>query len=204
MQKQIAVMLDLQSSMNIKVHPKWREQNFEWYRAIWIEAAELMEHYGWKWWKKQTPDMEQVKLEIIDIWHFGLSMMLQSGQSVDEISEAVVCVFNTKRSSMDLLQCTEAFVKAILPNETFDLEGFHCVMLAAGMTFDDLYCGYVGKNVLNFFRQNHGYKEGTYKKIWQNREDNEHLVEIVKSLDHSADSFKDDLYQSLKDKYAKA
>lgn len=34
---------------------------------------------------------------------------------------------------------------------------------------------YTGKNVLNVFRQDHGYKAGTYIKVWDGREDNEHL-----------------------------
>lgn len=37
----------------------------------------------------------------------------------------------------------------------------------------------MGKNVLNRFRQANGYrtaiKEGTYRKLWGGREDNEHL-----------------------------
>ncbi len=62
MKEAFAVMLDMQDKMNRKVHPHWIAQEFEWYRAIWIECGELMEHYGYKWWKKQEPDMEQVRL----------------------------------------------------------------------------------------------------------------------------------------------
>lgn len=202
MQKQIALMLELQNNMNTKVHPEWRAQNFEWFRAIWIESAELMDHYGWKWWKKQRPEVAQVQLEIIDIWHFGLSMMLQDGLSVEAISAAVGQVFSTTEKADDLLSSTEAFAQKILANEGFDLAGFYCMLTAAKMSFDDLYCGYVGKNVLNFFRQDHGYKEGTYKKLWQGREDNEHLVEVVSMLDSTSETFKDDLYDALEVRYA--
>lgn len=59
-----------------------------------------------------------------------------------------------------------------------------------------------GKNVLNFFRQDHGYQEGTYRKSWHDgREDNEHLVELVHSLDASRISFQEDLYKALKTRY---
>ena len=34
------------------------------------ECSELLDHYGWKWWKHQATDLDQVKLEIVDIWHF--------------------------------------------------------------------------------------------------------------------------------------
>ena len=65
MKQQIATMLELQDSMNSKVREDWREQNFEWYRAIWIECAELLDHHGWKWWKKQQPDVNQIALELV-------------------------------------------------------------------------------------------------------------------------------------------
>ena len=54
MKKLIHEMIELQDAMNRKVDIDWIEKNREWYRAIWIECGELMEHYGgWKWWKKE-------------------------------------------------------------------------------------------------------------------------------------------------------
>ncbi|HFB64101.1 MAG TPA: dUTP diphosphatase, partial [Aeromonadales bacterium] len=76
MKNKIRNMLLMQSNMNEKVNPDWLAENFAWYRAIWVESAELLDHHGWKWWKKQQPDIEQIKLELVDIWHFGLSLML--------------------------------------------------------------------------------------------------------------------------------
>ena len=48
----VETMLEMQEQMNQKVNADWRQQNYEWYRAIWVECAELMDHYGWKWWNK--------------------------------------------------------------------------------------------------------------------------------------------------------
>jgi hypothetical protein len=70
-----------------------------------------------------------------------------------------------------------------------------------GMKFDQLYIAYVGKNVLNFFRQDHGYQDGSYHKQWGGKEDNEHLVEIVGKLDTNLATFKDDLYSEMKAVY---
>lgn len=50
-----------------------------WYRAMWTECAELMDHIGWKWWSKQELDINQAEMELVDIWHFGLSDILQKG-----------------------------------------------------------------------------------------------------------------------------
>lgn len=193
-------MLELQNAMNTRVHSQWREQGFEWYRAIWIESAELMDHYGWKWWKHQKPDVEQVKLELIDIFHFGLSILLVNKTSIESIAEQVSDALKVDES-VDFKNALEAFTAHTLNEKDFSVSLFVRLLKGMEMTFEDLYSGYVGKNVLNFFRQDHGYQEGTYKKIWDGREDNEHLVELVAELDVSDAQFSAKLYQSLKTRY---
>ncbi len=200
MQNQLKVMLELQNAMNTRVHSEWREQGFEWYRAIWIESAELMDHYGWKWWKHQKPDVEQVKLELIDIFHFGLSILLVNKTSIESIAEQVSDALKVDES-VDFKNALEAFTAHTLNEKDFSVSLFVRLLKGMEMTFEDLYSGYVGKNVLNFFRQDHGYQDGTYKKIWDGREDNEHLVELVAELDVSDAQFSAKLYQSLKTRY---
>ena len=203
MKQQIATMLELQDSMNSKVHQDWREQNFEWYRAIWIECAELLDHHGWKWWKKQQPDVNQIALELVDIWHFGLSLLLLKDQSLDSISESVVEAFQSIEPKGDFPTDLEGFTANTLVTKDFDIAGFVGLVKGINMTFDQLYIGYVGKNVLNFFRQDNGYQDGSYVKQWGGKEDNEHLVEIVAKLDTSSSTFKDDLYNNMQAVYRK-
>ena len=199
---QIKIMLDLQDSMNTKVTSNWREQNYEWYRAIWTECAELMDHYGWKWWKKQVPDTEQVALELIDIWHFGLSILLQSGKTQEEIATHIQQELQKVTDGKDFRLDLEAFASATLADRQFHVSLFGQLMNGISMSFEELYRGYVGKNVLNFFRQDNGYKDGSYRKHWHDgREDNEHLVELVQSLDTTKTEFKDELYEALKKRY---
>lgn len=200
--QQILTMLELQEAMNTKVHPEWRAQGFEFYRAIWIECAELLEHYGWKWWKKQTPDTEQVALELIDIWHFGLSIRLQNSADHEALAEAIDRELVVATDEPDFRLDLEAFAGATLADQQFHIAKFGRMMAGVSMSFDELYRGYVGKNVLNFFRQDNGYKDGSYRKNWgDGREDNEHLVEVVHSLDAASPSFKDDLYLALEGRY---
>ncbi|WP_370659587.1 dUTP diphosphatase [Gilvimarinus gilvus] len=197
-------MLQLQDDMNSKVHPEWRVQGNAWYRAIWIECGELMDHYGWKWWKHQTPDTEQVALELVDIWHFGLSILLEGGASPDAIADQVAreLVINTDQT--DLRLDVEAFTAATLADQQFHLDLFGRLLAGVNMDYAELYRRYVGKNVLNFFRQDNGYKDGTYRKLWfDGREDNEHLVEVVEALDASAQSFSKDVYTALGDRYSR-
>jgi dimeric dUTPase (all-alpha-NTP-PPase superfamily) len=202
--QQLQIMLELQDSMNTKVHAQWRTQGYEWYRAIWVECAELMDHYGWKWWKKQTPDTEQVALELIDIWHFGLSILLQSGDTQEALIARVQDELQVATEQTDFRLDLEAFAGATLADRQFHIGLFGRLMAGVDMTFDKLYRGYVGKNVLNFFRQDNGYKNGSYRKNWYDgREDNEHLVEVVQSLDTTSAQFKDELYAALAARYKK-
>ena len=201
MQDNVLTMLEMQDAMNTRVHAEWRSQGFEWYRAIWTECAELLDHHGWKWWKKQVPDMEQVKLELIDIWHFGMSILIVESGADASLAAAITKDFEVEASELSFLESVESFACDCLATKSFSVQRFAQVLLSAGMTLDGLYRGYVGKNVLNFFRQDHGYKDGSYIKVWNGREDNEHLVDIAQALNSQSASFKDDLYAGLKDRY---
>lgn len=202
MKQALITMLTLQHRMNTKVHPQWITQRYEWYRAIWIECGELMDHVGYKWWKKQTPDIEQVRLEAIDIWHFGLSALFVEGKAIEQIADEVAAQLQShNQSGQYIREATEALAAYALTHRTFSVALFADLMHAVDLNFDELYRHYVGKNVLNFFRQDNGYKEGTYQKQWHGREDNEHLMELLKELDSTLDNFADNLYAALQRRY---
>ena len=188
--------------MNTKVHPQWSEQNFEWYRAVWIECAELMDHQGYKWWKKQEPDLEQVQLEVIDIWHFGMSALFANYDSANDIADAILSAWSTiENQQLSVHQATEELAAWCLMHKSFSASHFWQLLVAVELDFDQLFVAYVGKNVLNFFRQDNGYKDGSYIKLWDGKEDNLHLVELTAELDTEADSFREDLYNALSDRY---
>jgi len=206
MKQELLEMLKLQEEINHKVHPQWREQQFEWYRAIWIESAELLDHYGWKWWKKQSPDLAQVQLELVDIWHFALSMALQTETDLeliaDELADGMVASDDLTQNFAETL---ESFVAKMVSAKQFDVGLFADLLALAEMPFADLYTMYVGKNILNRFRQDHGYQDGSYRKLWLGREDNEHLAEILSLVDQTvldqSGNFSGWLYQQLKERY---
>ena len=195
----VRTMLDLQDRMNTKVHPEWREQGFEWYRAAWIECAELMDHAGYKWWKHADPDLEQIQLEVVDIWHFGMSALLAQRSDIDALAREISTDLEAKPGEAvgSLLEATEALAQACLTTQSFSTSAFLSVMRASGLSFEQLYRMYVGKNVLNFFRQDHGYKEGTYVKVWGGREDNEHLSDLLAAMDVTDDEFAESVYKGL-------
>lgn len=210
-------MLELQNKMNLTVNPDWLQAGYPFLRAVVVEGGEAIEHHGWKWWKAQTPDMDQLKLELVDIWHFILSDFIVKARG--NLSFAASAVANASRShpgvagsvvfdgvnyrlaDLDLLgKCEMIIGLAVARRVSVPL--FESVMADCGLAWSDLYRQYVSKNVLNIFRQEHGYKEGHYIKHWgDGREDNQHLVEVMDGLDADAPDFMACLYADLKSRY---
>ncbi len=214
-QDQATTMLTLQTSMNAKVDPNWLSARYPYLRAVVIEAAEAIEHYGWKWWKKQDKDLPQLQMELIDIWHFILSEILLRND-VQETTPLAQLMNSLEQSpaqekiefdkqlyvldQMDLIDKLELLIGLSIARR-MELAVFESIMQDCELSWTELYCQYVGKNVLNMFRQDKGYKEGTYLKIWDGREDNEFLVDIIESLDPTSAGFKDAVYTALSAAY---
>ena len=210
---QARTMLEMQARMNEKVNPEWVKAAYPYLRAVVVEGAEAMEHHGWKWWKKQDCDLEQLQMELVDIWHFTLSHILLEVQGNQDlavksllsyIGESNVIEFDNKTyiiKELNLLSKIELKI-GLAAARRINIPLFESLLSDCKMDWKELFCQYVGKNVLNFFRQDHGYKEGTYDKHWDGREDNEHLVEVMTEIDSEHPDFQQTLYQSLKDRYA--
>lgn len=196
-------MATLQDRHNRQVHADWQNQGYEYYRAVWIECAELLDHIGWKWWRRQQRDLEQVRLEIVDIWHFGLSDLLRANAVNDALADRMASRADPLEGA-DFRAAVEMLALRALENRRFDIDAFIDVMNALPMGLDELHDIYVGKNVLNAFRQDHGYRDGSYVKTWNGREDNAHLAEIAAGLDIARPSYADDLYAVLEARYAAA
>jgi hypothetical protein len=209
---QAQTMLTLQAQMNAKINPAWVDAAYPYLRAVVVEGAEAMEHRGWKWWKKQDCDLEQLRMELVDIWHFTLSHILlehrgdadASLQALLQRESAEAVNFDGKRyelAQLDLIEKLELNI-GLAAARRISLPLFEALLNDCGMDWKELFCQYVGKNVLNFFRQDHGYKEGSYRKLWQGREDNEHLVEIMAVLDAEHSDYQHLLYATLKERYS--
>jgi len=201
MQKQLMIMLEMQDAMNSRVNADWRQAGNAWYRAIWTECAEMLDHYGWKWWKHQQPDLEQVQLELVDIMHFAMSDYLLQDPDNAAVAARIAAEISTPSEDNDIRSAIETMARSTIQHRSMHFSDFANIMHLIGMDFDQLFRTYVGKNVLNFFRQDHGYKDGSYIKTWHGREDNEHLAELLTTLDSTSDSFREDLYHGLAARY---
>ena len=217
--RKLEEMARLQDALNQKVADvaaggksadDWREAAHRYYRAAWVECAELMDHYGWKWWKKQDRNDAQAKLELVDIWHFGLSDLLQrdllgglaSHGGTDlpaEIVHVELCV--AKRPPLPFPLAVEIFARQCLDTSRVALTEFCGLLRSLPMSFDELHRLYLAKHVLNRFRQAYGYADGSYRKTWRDgREDNEHLMELAAEVPMN-DEFSDDLHNALLCRY---
>ena len=196
-------MLTLQNELNNDTNgPRWREgvtkngKVINWKRCITMETAELIDSFPWKHWKSidAQPNYENVKIELVDIWHFVMSYLLQHNP-LDEVARMIDNLKDTKSDIkitqwqndkvdkyLDIFE--ELMALSLIKNDSEMLqesliEQFFKACDAVGLSFEELYRLYIGKNALNQFRQEHGYKEGSYKKIWNGKEDNEVMQHIL-------------------------
>lgn len=160
-----------------------------------MEVAELIDHLNWKWWKeKKEINKVQLKIEVIDIFHFMVSEAIVSRLNPIQLptfprSSENKAGEELQGSLFDGDDQAEEIDEKVIISKAIDLtteqplakrfEGFYSLCKEVGLDFEGLFSIYKGKNVLNNFRQDHGYNNGTYTKKWQGVEDNEILYEIV-------------------------
>jgi dimeric dUTPase (all-alpha-NTP-PPase superfamily) len=222
MQTKILQMLELQQKLNDNTNGlNWERgitkngKNVDWYRCIYMEALELIDSFAWKHWKSidKEPDWQNAKIELIDIWHFLLSQILKevsqnSKKDLEQISIDILnhtCIKNHNQNIDKIFTHCENLITVsinrVSTNELLDEFFILCNLLE--LSIDELYKIYVGKNVLNIFRQDNGYKDGSYIKIWNGKEDNIFMSECLEIDNISYHTLYDMLnteYKKIKDK----
>jgi len=220
----ISQMLTLQQELNDATNGKgWENgltrngKKIDWRRATYLECAELIDSYPWKHWKNidAEPDYDNIKIEAVDIWHFIMSQMLQDYKQgkkgdIETLTRAIEALPNyrvfasgqhvSKRDYYEEIETVEALMHVLFCNHSPEalMEAFIEVAMQSGLTLDTLYRLYIGKNILNRFRQEHGYKEGSYIKIWNGEEDN---VVMQRYLEAHPSSTPESLYAALEEAY---
>lgn len=54
-------------------------------RAMKEELIELDEELLWKWWSKDDIDMQNIRVELIDVLHFLVSAMMSAGLTAEKV-----------------------------------------------------------------------------------------------------------------------
>ena len=72
-------------------------------KAIKEELSELDEELLWKWWSKDEIDMQNIRVELIDILHFLISAMMCAGLTAEKVFDIYQQkhAVNIKRQDMD-------------------------------------------------------------------------------------------------------
>lgn len=188
-------------------------KEINWLRCIHMEVAELIDSTPWKHWKNinANPDINNIHVELVDIWHFLMSYILQETNVPRAVSLVNThCIYEASNEIDTKLMVKEAeklsyIALAIetgnMPTfsgiERFIDQFFRCCKIS-GLSFTWLQKLYIGKNCLNQFRQDNGYKEGIYKKIWNGKEDNVVMVSLLEKIESV--SF-NELYENLRIEY---
>jgi len=193
-----------------------------WCRCMRFELVEAIDQsFSWKHWKNiknnnqydyMQNGLHNVKIELVDVFHFLMSENIKQSWTSEMI--ALFDKFdlsNTKIfTQIELIQEIENLERIVFNYEddnTFQnmkilYNTFWKVVLSV-MTFNEVYEMYILKNTLNIFRQNNGYKDGSYIKEWgiDKLEDNLFLETYINDggiIDYnSITNYLDKKYQEL-------
>ena len=227
-QERIQEFITLQTKLNEIVHPLWHKQNYDWTQAALMEAVEAYDSLPWKWWKHQSLDKQNLQTELIDVFHFILCQSIeqdihhntnQTKQIFDtltlvepvftELDKQITNTNNPEDKVTILKHSIKELIQNLATPET-DLLTIFLSWFAAytqtGLTLQDLQIAYLTKNTLNILRQELGYKEGTYQKIfdyppYHQLEDNQVMSLIQQQLDITDPNFATKLRQKFLEAY---
>lgn len=107
--------------------------------------------------------------------------------------------------ALEFNDIAEQFIARTILQGSCHMGLLYCMFQSLGVTPEKAHALYVSKNALNKFRTANGQIEGTYRKIWDSREDNDHLTEFVESeLAEGNDISAQSIYNFLQQRYAQA
>ncbi len=218
-------MLQLQQELNDATNGAGWEagitkngKKINWRRCIYMESAEMIDSFGWKHWKgiAQETDYANLQIEIVDVWHFVMSLLLEfnnQSRTIEELATDIVSTPQYQRllgtkipefATDDMLmgKIENVMRLSLIPVSPemmgASIEEFLELSFMGGLNLEQLYGLYVGKNILNQFRQDHGYKDGSYIKMWDGVEDN---AVMKRAWENDPDMSPRELYTVLKTVY---
>ena len=85
----------LNSRIGVKLPPPTDEEKAKWIlnytRAMTQELAELTDSVPWKWWAKyQKFDEQNARVEVVDLFHFLISLAQVLGMNADDVYQAYI------------------------------------------------------------------------------------------------------------------
>ena len=89
----IRLQNELTRRIGVNLPPPTDEEKTKWVlnytRALQQETAELIDSVPWKWWAKyQKFDEQNARVEVVDLFHFLISLAQVLGMSAEDIFDA--------------------------------------------------------------------------------------------------------------------
>ena len=81
----IQAIMSAVAENQLKVNELPNEWLLNYSKAMKEELIELDEELLWKWWSKDEIDMQNIRVELIDILHFLVSAMMCAGLTADKV-----------------------------------------------------------------------------------------------------------------------
>ena len=217
----ILLMLQLQNQLNDATNGEdWTKgttkngKSINWRRCIYMECAEMVDSFSWKHWKAidKKPDWDNHQIEVIDVWHFIMSLAIENYSimmkgGIEDLALNISQLESFSKIDVnkeffapqnEVIAKVESLIRLSIATDELELEtllsDFFDLVIMSGLDLETLYRLYVGKNILNQFRQDNGYKDGSYVKVWNGEEDN---VVMKRIWEENGDIRPDVLYKEL-------
>lgn len=115
----LAQIFEMQEELNARIGVNLKgiddEEQTKWVlnytRAMQQELAELTDSVPWKWWAKyQEFDKQNARVEVVDLFHFLVSLAQTLGMTADDVFDAYVAKnkVNHKRQDSGYIEKDEA------------------------------------------------------------------------------------------------
>lgn len=205
-------MLEMRDDTNtIESGVNWNAVGHSWRVGVAQELSEVMDALGWAWWKPAKCDMAEARLELIDVWMFFHSYLLNIDKDrgtnyapqilFDAFAKPLTLEsvsYNDVVDAVYAIQHMTLSTAISLKTYAVRLRKLNYIL---GMNDANFQMLYVAKNTLNTFRQNWGYGTGVYSKTWNGESDTKHLMRILttgkepKTPEYITEQLKDTYYK---------
>lgn len=207
-------LFNMQKRINNEVDPQWLLKKYSWKVAILVEMVEGIDSTSWKWWKSSTNDWLNFETEMIDGLFFTIAKIIELKQE----ESAKIFFFNymmqDKNTPMQPVVRDDELAKKLVKEISEDflriiaLDHYMAIIPAwfkiwnmLGNDTTEVFKRYKLKFVLNMFRQQNGYNNKTYIKMWNGVEDNKVAIRLAEDIAYD-ENYEENLKEALTKEYA--
>jgi dimeric dUTPase (all-alpha-NTP-PPase superfamily) len=184
----------MQEDMNDSVAPNWKldtqGKQYNYWMAVLDETVEVLNSKHWKWWKNKNKmddvDWANVQVELIDLFHFILSLCIQHESTSILFAQMVNLEINKKqlpqiKDDKFFENFWDTFLMAVQMKNLSILAVYWCEFwYRAGGDAETLFKEYRIKAALNRIRQEFGYgAQNSYIKQWLDKDTGQYVEDNV-------------------------